>query len=527
MKKCKIYFLIILFIILSIFLIFSFKIVFAKYMFSKSIVVANVDIDRTSPQVTISYLPKNVTKDKIVVRIKANEEIKPIDGWILQDDKKTLIKEYDENIIEEIEIEDLAGNKTKQKVTVAQIDKECPSIEILEITNDNKEYPTYANKEKAISVLIKITDNNSIYEKLKEEDIKIIVGTKEEFPKEKKIAYEKDTNKEKIAKLIVKGIEKDGILKIKILENTIKDEAKNPNKEVEKTSNIIIDNTKPEASFKQKELNDGKIQAIVTANERIKKLNGWEMTDEKILKKTFNNNLSYVIEIEDLAGNKQQVNINIVEATNVIMSYASHNSMVGWSYGYGNYDIAGLEAIKENSKYKTESLAFSISGNVDEDFLQARAFVYTNWGEGSKAMCNDSNQIYTYGWNPANSEWKYKTAQNRIILNNKNYFQLGGAGVNGEGETDLDGNGEISKELMEEYRYGISAIQLKLKSYENNSIIYQVYVDSIGWLKPAKNEEMACYRKDKPFSAIRVALVPNSELNSVYNLWNKDTGKTL
>ena len=124
------------------------------------------------------------------------------------------------------------------------------------------------------------------------------------------------------------------------------------------------------------------------------------MTDEKILKKTFNNNLSYVIEIEDLAGNKQQVNINIVEATNVIMSYASHNSMVGWSYGYGNYDIAGLEAIKENSKYKTESLAFSISGNVDEDFLQARAFVYTNWGEGSKAMCNDSNQIYTYGWNP-------------------------------------------------------------------------------------------------------------------------------
>ena len=134
MKKCKIYFLIILFIILSIFLIFSFKIVFAKYMFSKSIVVANVDIDRTSPQVTISYLPKNVTKDKIVVRIKANEEIKPINGWILQDDKKTLIKEYDKNIIEEIEIEDLAGNKTKQKVTVTQIDKECPSIEILEIT---------------------------------------------------------------------------------------------------------------------------------------------------------------------------------------------------------------------------------------------------------------------------------------------------------------------------------------------------------------------------------------------------------
>ena len=45
-----------------------------------------------------------------------------------------------------------------------------------------------------------------------------------------------------------------------------------------------------------------------------------------------------------------------------------------------------------------------------------------------------------------------------------------------------------------------------------------------GWLKPAKNGELTSYSLTKPFSAIRVALVPNSEVNSLMNTWNRDTG---
>ena len=55
--------------------------------------------------------------------------------------------------------------------------------------------------------------------------------------------------------------------------------------------------------------------------------------------------------IEDYAGNKTIVNVDITQATYINIVYASHNSNVGWTFGYGNYDIAGSQAIKENPKF--------------------------------------------------------------------------------------------------------------------------------------------------------------------------------
>lgn len=452
-------------------------------MFSEAIIVANINIDRTKPKVEILYSEKNITNDNVVVTIKANEEVKQIEGWQLQEDKKTLIKEYKNNIVEEIEIQDLSGNKIKEIININQIDREAPIIEISTITNSNTKYPQYANKDKTITALLTIKDNISISEVLKESDIKIIVGNEEITPKEKKLEYQKNETKEKIAKLTLKGIEKEGILKIQILQNTIKDDAGNVNIKVDKSSNITIDNTKPKGVYSQNKIEAGKIQAIITANEPIKNLDGWSIENNNVLKKVFNNNLSYTITIEDLAGNKAEVEINITGATNVIISYASHNSMIGWSYGYGNYDIAGLNAIKADPKYKTESLAFSISGNVEKDYLQAKAFVYTHWGEGSQARCADTGKIYSYGWNPSNSSWKYQTKENEITLNGKTYFQFGGAAINGEDSTDINGNGTITHEIGLQLNYGISAIQMKLKNYDDNSILYQVYIDKIRMAK--------------------------------------------
>lgn len=523
MKKYKVYFCVISAIF--IFFIIPFSTSFAKYVLTESMLVANINIDRTKPKLQVTYSTETTTNGSVIVTIKANEEIQEIEGWKLQEDKKTLIKEYEENIVEEIKVKDISGNETSQTINIDQIDKEAPVIKIAKITNSNKEYPQYANKDKTITILLSITDNRSISNLLKESDIKIIIDNKEVNPKEKKLEYEKNEVKEKIAKVTLSGIEEEGILKIQIPSNIVQDSAGNSNQQVKEDINIIIDNTKPSAIYSQNKIEAGKIQAIITANEDIRKLEGWKIENNKILKKEFNNNLSYTTIIQDLAGNQAEVEINITGATNVILSYASHNSMVGWSYGYGNYDIAGEEAIKENDKYKTESLAFSISGNVEKDYLQARAFVYTHWGEGSKAQCDDTKRIYTYGWNPSSTNWKYETEENKINLNGRTYFQLGGAGVNGEGKTDLNGNGKISKELMNEFRYGISAIQLKLKNYDDNSILYQIYIKSVGWLKPAKNEELACYAKTSPISAIRIALVPNSEVQAVYDSWSKDCKK--
>lgn len=513
-------------VITCIFLLLIFSIfanpVWAKYVIEERIDVASIKIDRTAPSLQVSYSTKELTSGNVEVTIKANEIIQEIEGWYLQEDKKALKKEYSENVKEEIQVKDLSGNASNAVVEINNIDKEAPIIEIQKVSNSNTEYPNYANKDAEISVNIVIKDDRKIVESLEEGNIKILVNDKEIVPKARTITLQKDEEKEKHILLKFSEIQEEGNLKLKILKDSIKDEIGHSNIELNEDLQIKIDNTNPQATYSQEKIEDGKIEATIIANEQIRNLDGWNLENKTILKKIFNNNLSYTTTIQDLAGNSYNVEVNVVEATNVVLSYASHNSMVGWSYGYGNYDIAGLEAIRKNPKYKTESLAFNISGNVDKDYLQARAYVYTHWGEGSKAVCQNTGKIYSYGWNPSETTWKYENNETQVNLNGKTYFQLGGAGVNGEYITDINGNNMITPDITVQFRYGISALQLKLKTYEENSICYQVYVDSVGWLKPTKNGELTCYNKTKPISAIRVALVPNSEVNALINTWSLD-----
>lgn len=155
MKKYKIYFCIIIIFLISI--IFPLKNVLAKYIFTESIIAVNIDIDRTKPKVQVIYSEKDIANNKVVVTIKANEEVKPIKGWQLQKDKKTLIKEYNKNIIEEIEIQDLSGNKISQAININQI---APIIEIHDITNSDITYQNYANNEQILQNVIKDDSHN-------------------------------------------------------------------------------------------------------------------------------------------------------------------------------------------------------------------------------------------------------------------------------------------------------------------------------------------------------------------------------
>lgn len=501
--------------------------VWAKYSIEERITIASLQIDRTSPKLTITYSKEEITEESVIVTMRANEEIQEVEGWQLQEDKKTLVKEYEKNAEEEVVVKDLSGNETKEKIIINNIDKKAPIIQIQQITNTNQDYPNYANQEQTVTALITITDDRKISQLLELSQIRIMVGGKEIQPKKKELEYEtKEENVQKI-KLIISGITEEGKLEIQIPKGSIKDEANHENEEVRKDTNIEIDNTKPKGTYSQKEKEEKRIEVVITSNEAIRELEGWKLENKTILSKVFNNNLSYTTTIQDLAGNTSEVEINIKGAGNILLSYASHNSMVGWSYGYGNYDIAGKEAVKRNPVFKTESLAFSITGDVEKDFLQGKAYVYTNWGEGSKARYTDTKRIYDYGWNPVETEWKYETPENRITLKDRTYFQLGGAGVNMMYNTDINGNGAISKELTTQYLFGISALSLKLKSEEEYSILYQIYLNNIGWMPAAKNGEITCYQKDKPMSALRVALVPNSEVNAVLTSWNKEIGKTI
>lgn len=407
------------------------------------------------------------------------------------------------------------------------IDRTKPKIELIEIQNTNTNYPKYANKTHTISFKIKVTEKN-----IKENNfVKDFFGFKldgnniniaEDNFSIKEI---ESTNEGKIYKIDIKGIIGNGKLSMQIKEGAIIDKGGLKSESQNIQTGITIDNTAPVGKFKEVKIQDGKVNGEITLSENIRKINGWSFKDNNLkITKEFTNNISYQLPITDYAGNTSNVDINITQATYINVVYASHNSCIGWSFGYGNYDVAGKDAIKVNPVYRTEALAFNISGNVDKDFVQANTYIYTYWGEGSKGKCTTSGLIYNYGYNPGKNVFKSMNSNDLVTINSKKYFQFGGSGINGYLNTDANSQNPIPGEVANKYKYGISGITMKLKDYSQYSIIYQILVNGAGWVKTASDGSECTYNHNTPMSAFRIALVPKTEKQYVINQWNKDVG---
>lgn len=407
------------------------------------------------------------------------------------------------------------------------IDRTKPKIELIEIQNTNTNYPKYANKTHTISFKIKVTEknikeNNFVKDffgfKLYENNINI---AEDNFS----IKEIESTNEGKIYKIDIKGIIGNGKLSMQIKEGAIIDKGGLKSESQNIQTGITIDNTAPVGKFKEVKIQDGKVNGEIILSENIRKIDGWSFKDNNLkITKEFTNNISYQLPITDYAGNTSNVDINITQATYINVVYASHNSCIGWSFGYGNYDIAGKDAIKVNPVYRTEALAFNISGNVDKDFVQANTYIYTYWGEGSKGKCTTSGLIYNYGYNPGKNSFKSMNSNDLITINSKKYFQFGGSGINGYLNTDANSQNPIPGEVANKYKYGISGITMKLKDYSQYSIIYQILVNGAGWVKTASDGSECTYNHNTPMSAFRIALVPKTEKQYVINQWNKDVG---
>lgn len=407
------------------------------------------------------------------------------------------------------------------------IDRTKPKIELIEIQNTNTNYPKYANKTHTISFKIKVTEknikeNNFVKDffgfKLYENNINI---AEDNFS----IKEIESTNEGKIYKIDIKGIIGNGKLSMQIKEGAIIDKGGLKSESQNIQTGITIDNTAPVGKFKEVKIQDGKVNGEIILSENIRKIDGWSFKDNNLkITKEFTNNISYQLPITDYAGNTSNVDINITQATYINVVYASHNSCIGWSFGYGNYDVAGKDAIKVNPVYRTEALAFNISGNVDKDFVQANTYIYTYWGEGSKGKCTTSGLIYNYGYNPGKNAFKSMNSNDLITINSKKYFQFGGSGINGYLNTDANSQNPIPGEVANKYKYGISGITMKLKDYSQYSIIYQILVNGAGWVKTASDGSECTYNHNTPMSAFRIALVPKTEKQYVINQWNKDVG---
>ena len=164
-------------------------------------------------------------------------------------------------------------------------------------------------------------------------------------------------SKENIYQIQLKDINEDGKLKVEFLKGVAIDDGGLKSDEMEVDTNIIIDNIPPNGEFVENKISDGKVNGIVNLSEEIRDIEGWIFTKNEgniKIEKDFTNNISYQLPIKDKAVNKSSVEINITQATYINLVYASLNSEVGWTYGYGNYDVAGAEAITRNSSWKTE-----------------------------------------------------------------------------------------------------------------------------------------------------------------------------
>lgn len=399
------------------------------------------------------------------------------------------------------------------------IDRTRPKIEVVNISNTNTEYPEYANNEDTITIKIKIIESNIKNVFLDSNHIKAMVDNTQ--VEEGSITIS-DLG-QNIYQIQLKNLKGDGKLKLDFAEGTVVDKGDLKNEEIMVDIKITIDNTAPTGNLIEKVISDGRVNAVINLSEAIRKIDGWKMAENNLkIEKEFTNNISYELPIEDYAGNRSIVNVNITKATYINIVYASHNSNIGWTYGYGNYDVAGSTAVKQNPKYKTEALAFNVSGNIDNDFVQANAYVHTYWGEGNQARCTSFNIIYNHGYNPGKDTYKSMISNDLVTLKGKKYFQLGGAGVNALNQTDINGRNPVPG--SSEFKYGISGIKMKLKDYSYFSIVYQVLVNNVGWISTCSDGQECIYDKTKPISAFRVALIPKSEKQHIIDTWNKDVG---
>lgn len=132
-------------------------------------------VDVTPPVIVATYSPNVdvVTNGNVIVTINSDKELKDTlkaDGWTLSEDKKSISKEYEENIEEtEITVEDLAGNTSKTKIKVINIDKIPPEVSGVEEGKAYKQVqPTYNTNEVSVAT----------YQKEGEEPKEYVPGTK-------------------------------------------------------------------------------------------------------------------------------------------------------------------------------------------------------------------------------------------------------------------------------------------------------------------------------------------------------------
>lgn len=405
-----------------------------------------------------------------------------------------------------------------------KIDLTPPQIKLFSTRNSNSLFPKYANRTHDITIEIKVVENNIYENHFDKENVKILVGENEVIPKNFEIEKCIDTGKIILYQVKLNQVLGDGKLRIKVKEGTIKNISDQVNEETIIDTGIKIDNTSPIIGFTQQEKENKKVIANLKANEAIRDVNGWTLTqDRRILSKEFESNVYYPLKVMDLAQNTAQIDIDITKATYFNIKYGALNQKTKWSFGDGNHKVAGEETILENGIETTEMFSLLLEGEIEKDFIQVQNYIHTYWGEGKHAISYTYETDYCHGYNPSENTYVSFANGDKAYVNGKISLIMGGDGVNRANSKGIGGKA-IPEEIAKQYLFGISGLKMKLKEETNYSIVYQIWVKNQGWQKAVSDGEEAVYSHDKPMGGYRMAVIPKTEKQYIIDFWNEDIG---
>ena len=400
-----------------------------------------------------------------------------------------------------------------------QIEKK-PIIEVLSVSNTNTGYEKYANHTHTITLKVKITEKNIAINHFNRNTIQILINNTIANPS-MNIQLISNNHGKIIYDIVLSHVTGNGNLSLIFPEGIIEDSFGLKNDFLKFDTGISIDNLSPSATTEELSIEDNKSQYLIHANENIRPINGWDFdNNNSSLSKVFSSPITYPIPITDYAGNISEVFVDVKNAKNIVFYYANYNKYPVKQFEHSG-QISGKQAILDKTNYKSEMLVMYLDGNIDKNSLQARVFDYTYWGENTTALCDYSEIKYQYGYTPSASTWYDMKSLNVVRFLGKLSLQLGGQGHNVANNSCLNASKPIPSQIANQNLYGLSGIALQLKNCDDYSIVYQVYVPSIGWLKASSDGEETTYAHNKPFSAIRINIVPKSEKQYLLNYWNR------
>lgn len=413
-------------------------------------------------------------------------------------------------------------------VAKIDIDRCKPKIELLDITSSNNYYPTYANHTHLISGHLKITEKNLIRNDLSFATLKVAVGNRyfvldTDFitPEFKSFSLVSENANEKIYEFSFTNTINNGGLTLVIPEGILEDKSGLINEKQQFLTEIAVDNQPPHASFKELSASHEKSLAQIRLNEPIMPIEGWNVSPSGLsLSKEFLNPVSYCLPLVDYAQNLGEVLIDIKNASHLLLEYGTYDDTSKVSLATSG-QVTAPNTISSHSICKSEALFIRFSSDtIPSNSLQGRCYVHTYWGEDSRATCNLSELPYYHGYNPktTNTWWTVGT-DNWMTYKGTTFSQFGGTGSNYSSTAP----NSIPSDIAKQYLFGLSSIQFRLLNTPDYSVVYQCYVSGIGWLRASSDGEENSYQKDKPFSAIRINIVPKTEKQYLINFWNRDS----